>query len=124
MSAPPPGDHAQLWRNAFACGGGRGSGSARLRRAGRGDRLRSVGGAMTIRKDLANAAIASLARQLGKSIIETALGIVRVAEGNMEGAIRAVTSRRGHDPSQFTLVSFGGAGGLHACAIAQSLDIP
>jgi N-methylhydantoinase A len=85
---------------------------------------RFLGGAMTIRKDLAEAAIASLARQLGKSVVDTALGIVRVAEGNMEGAIRAVTSRRGHDPSLFTLVSFGGAGGLHACAIAQSLDIP
>jgi N-methylhydantoinase A len=84
---------------------------------------RFLGGAMTIRKDLAEAAIASLARQLGKSAVETARGIVKVAEGNMEGAIRAVTSRRGHDPSRFTLVSFGGAGGLHACAIAQSLDI-
>jgi N-methylhydantoinase A len=41
----------------------------------------------------------------------------------MAGAIRAVTSRRGHDPRAFTLVSFGGAGGLHACAIADSLDI-
>src|SRR2546429_5882994 len=47
----------------------------------------------------------------------------RGAEGNMEGAIRGITSRRGHDRSRFTLVSFGGAGGLHACAIAQSLDI-
>ena len=83
---------------------------------------RFLGGAMSIRRDLAESALAPLARRLEKSIVETALGIVRVAEGNMEGAIRAVTSRRGHDPSQFTLVSFGGAGGLHACAIAQSLD--
>jgi N-methylhydantoinase A/oxoprolinase/acetone carboxylase beta subunit len=42
----------------------------------------------------------------------------------MEAAIRGVTSQRGHDPRHFTLVSFGGAGGLHACNIAASLDIP
>jgi N-methylhydantoinase A len=85
---------------------------------------RFLGGRMTVRPDLAEAAVGRLAAELGKSVVETALGIVRVAEANMEGAIRAVTSRRGHDPRQFTLVSFGGAGGLHACAIAQSLDIP
>jgi len=67
--------------------------------------------------------VGDLAARLGKSLIETSLGIVTVAEANMAGAIRAVTSRRGHDPRQFTLVSFGGAGGLHACAIAMSLDI-
>jgi N-methylhydantoinase A len=84
---------------------------------------RFLGGAMEIRRDLAERAVGELAGRLGKSLTETALGIVTVAEANMAGAIRAVTSRRGHDPRQFTLVSFGGAGGLHACAIAQSLDI-
>jgi len=83
-----------------------------------------LGGAMSIRPDLAETAIALLAKQIGKSVIETALGILRIAEANMEAAIRAVTSRRGHDPRRFTLVSFGGAGGLHACNIATSLDIP
>jgi N-methylhydantoinase A len=78
---------------------------------------------MAIRRDLAERAVAELSRKLGNSPIETALGIVTVAEANMAGAIRAVTSRRGHDPRQFTLVSFGGAGGLHACAIAESLDV-
>jgi N-methylhydantoinase A len=82
-----------------------------------------LGGAMAIRRDLAERAVAELSRKFGKSPIETALGIVTVAEANMAGAIRAVTSRRGHDPRQFTLVSFGGAGGLHACAIAESLDV-
>jgi N-methylhydantoinase A len=82
-----------------------------------------LGGAMQIRRDLAERAIAGLAGNLRKSLLETALGIVTVAEANMAGAIRAVTSRRGHDPRAFTLVSFGGAGGLHACAIADSLDI-
>jgi N-methylhydantoinase A len=84
---------------------------------------RFLGGAMEIRRHLAERAVGDLAARLGKSLIETSLGIVTVAEANMAGAIRAVTSRRGHDPRQFTLVSFGGAGGLHVCAIAMSLDI-
>jgi N-methylhydantoinase A len=79
---------------------------------------------MRIEPKLARDAIAKLAAAIGKSAIETALGIVKVAEANMEHAIRNVTSRRGHDPRRFTLVSFGGAGGLHACALAESLEIP
>jgi N-methylhydantoinase A len=84
---------------------------------------RFLGGAMPIDKGAARRAVASVADQIGKDVITTALGIVRVAEANMEGAIRAVTTRRGHDPRQFTLVSFGGAGGLHACALADALEI-
>ncbi len=42
----------------------------------------------------------------------------------MAAAVRAVTSQRGHDPRRFALVSFGGAGGLHACAVAAALDVP
>jgi N-methylhydantoinase A len=83
-----------------------------------------LGGAMRVDVDLARQAIQPLARAMGKSEIAAALGIVRVAEANMEHAIRAVTSRRGHDPRRFTLVSFGGAGGLHACALADALEIP
>jgi N-methylhydantoinase A len=83
-----------------------------------------LGGVMTIRKDLAERAIATLADELRKSTLDTALGIVKIAEANMAAAIRAVTTRRGHDPRAFTLCSFGGAGGLHACAIADALDIP
>jgi len=83
-----------------------------------------LGGAMRIDIELARQAVEALATAMGKSIIEAALGIIRVAEANMEHAIRAVTSRRGHDPRRFTLVSFGGAGGLHACALADALEIP
>src|SRR5438105_218589 len=61
---------------------------------------------------------------MGKSIEQAALGILRVVENNMSHAIRAVTSLRGLDPRRFTLLSFGGAGGLHACALADSLEIP
>ncbi|HEX4796858.1 MAG TPA: hydantoinase/oxoprolinase family protein [Humisphaera sp.] len=84
---------------------------------------RFLGGAMRVDIDLARAALDKLARAMGKTITETAVGIIRVAEANMEHAIRAVTSRRGHDPRRFTLVSFGGAGGLHACALASALEI-
>ncbi|MGB7157539.1 MAG: hydantoinase/oxoprolinase family protein, partial [Tepidisphaeraceae bacterium] len=83
-----------------------------------------LGGAMHVDEELARAAIETLAAALGKDVTETALGIVRVAEANMAAAIRAATSRRGHDPRNFALVSFGGAGGLHACALAEALEIP
>jgi N-methylhydantoinase A len=51
-------------------------------------------------------------------------GIVRLAEATMEKALRMISVERGHDPREFSLVSFGGAGPLHACALAQSLRIP
>jgi N-methylhydantoinase A len=85
---------------------------------------RFLGGAMRVDIDLARIAMARLAERIGKDPIQTALGIVKVAEASMEAAIRAVTSQRGHDPRDFTLVSFGGAGGLHAAALADALDIP
>jgi len=83
-----------------------------------------AGGAMRVDPELARRAIIPLAEEMGKTLVEAALGIIRVAENNMARAIRAVTSRRGLDPRKFTLLSFGGAGGLHACALADSLEIP
>ena len=53
-----------------------------------------------------------------------AQGIVDVANAVMEKAIRVISVERGHDPRDFTLVAFGGAGGLHACELAAALDIP
>ncbi len=55
---------------------------------------------------------------------QAALGILRVANANMERALRLVSIERGYDPRRFTLVSFGGAGGLHAVALAEALRIP
>jgi N-methylhydantoinase A len=83
-----------------------------------------LGGAMKLHLDLAHHAIEPLATAMGKTTVHAALGIVRVAEANMARAIRAVTARRGHDPRDFSLVTFGGAGGLHACALADALEIP
>jgi N-methylhydantoinase A len=58
------------------------------------------------------------------SLEEFASGIVRLAEAEMGKAIRLISIERGHDPREFTLVAFGGAGPLHACALARSLEIP
>jgi N-methylhydantoinase A len=59
-----------------------------------------------------------------KSIAELAAGIVAVANATMERAIRVISVERGHDPRDFALVAFGGAGGLHACDLATALGIP
>jgi len=66
-----------------------------------------------------------LKRQGSKLALETfAAGVVRVVNATMEKAIRVVSIERGRDPRHFALVAFGGAGGLHACALAQALSIP
>jgi N-methylhydantoinase A len=53
-----------------------------------------------------------------------AAGVIRVVNSTMEKAIRVVSIERGRDPRQFALVAFGGAGGLHACALAEALSVP
>ncbi|HEY7097295.1 MAG TPA: hydantoinase/oxoprolinase family protein [Terriglobales bacterium] len=58
------------------------------------------------------------------NIHEFAAGVVRVVNATMEKAIRVVSIERGYDPREFALVAFGGAGGLHACELAQALGIP
>jgi N-methylhydantoinase A len=58
------------------------------------------------------------------AVDEFAAGVIRVVNANMEKAIRVVSIERGHDPRQFSLVAFGGAGAMHACELAQSLRIP
>lgn len=58
------------------------------------------------------------------SLERFAEGVVRVVNANMERALRVVSVERGYDPREFALVAFGGAGGLHACDLAQALGIP
>ena len=72
---------------------------------------------------LAQAAIARLAEPLGLSVRETAAGIVRIANEHMAEAIRHISVYRGHDPKEFLLTSFGGAGGLHVCALAEAMQM-
>jgi N-methylhydantoinase A len=58
------------------------------------------------------------------SLEEFAAGVVRVVNANMEKAVRVVSIEHGHDPRQFALVAFGGAGAMHACELAHALRIP
>jgi N-methylhydantoinase A len=82
-----------------------------------------LGGAMRLDRARAERALAPLARRLGWSLAATAAGIVRVANAVMERAVRVITVERGHDPRDFVLVAFGGAGGLHAAELARPLRI-
>ena len=80
-------------------------------------------GEMRLDLTRAESAIDTLASRLNLTRVKTAEGILKVANANMERAIRAVSVERGYDPRQFALIAFGGCGGLHACEIAQELGI-
>ncbi len=82
-----------------------------------------LGGAMAIDVERAGAAVDRVARKMKLDRIAAAAGILRVANANMERAIRVVSVERGYDPRDFALVAFGGSGGLHACDIARELGI-
>jgi N-methylhydantoinase A/oxoprolinase/acetone carboxylase beta subunit len=82
-----------------------------------------LGGAMHIDSARAAAAVDRIARVLKRNRFTVAQGIVRVANANMERAIRVVSVERGRDPRDFPLVAFGGCGGLHACEMAEDLGI-
>lgn len=90
-----------------------------------------LGGQMALDVTAAESALADLARQAnllvkpGLSLAQTAaLGMIDVVNAHMERALRVISIQRGHDPREFTLVSFGGAGSLHAADLARSLRIP
>jgi len=83
----------------------------------------SLGGRLTIDRALSETALSGLGEPLGLTIEEAALGVVRVVEEVMAGAIRTVSIEQGADPRDAWLVAFGGAGGLHATALARSLDM-
>jgi N-methylhydantoinase A len=81
------------------------------------------GGTIEADMDGVHAALDRLAATLTLSREEVARGIVRVADNNMVNAIKLISVNRGHDPRDFTLISFGGGGGMHACALARELSI-
>jgi N-methylhydantoinase A len=83
-----------------------------------------AGGKKRIHRELAHEAMAVLAKKLNVSERDAAYGIFSVATAAMRRAVRAVSVERGYDPRRFTLVSFGGAGGLHAAALAADLEMP
>jgi N-methylhydantoinase A len=91
---------------------------------GRIDADRFLGGDVPLRVDAAAEAIGRLGRRLDLEPLEVAEGIVALANAHMARTIRSITIERGHDPRDFTLVAFGGAGPLHAAELAALLDIP
>ena len=83
-----------------------------------------LGGRMTMDPDLARAAIGEMvAEPLGLDPVEAAAGIVRIVNSNMAVDLRLAFQRRGADPRDFALVAFGGAGPLHAAALARDTGI-
>jgi N-methylhydantoinase A len=70
-----------------------------------------------------SSALTAVAERLGVDTMEAARGIVRIANNNMINALKLVSLNRGHDPRDFTLVAFGGGGGMHAVALAAELGI-
>jgi N-methylhydantoinase A/oxoprolinase/acetone carboxylase beta subunit len=90
---------------------------------GRLDASYFLGGRMTLDEARTRAHAKEFAARVGIAEMALAEGIVRVANANMERAIRVVSVQRGFDPRDFALLAFGGAGGMHACEIADTLDI-
>jgi N-methylhydantoinase A len=84
----------------------------------------TLGGKMTLDQDRAHAAMERLAAEVGLSPIETADGMIRIGCENMAQAVKKVLVSRGRDPRDFVLASFGGAGAMHACFVAESMNIP
>ena len=82
-----------------------------------------LAGGVELDADAAERAVAALGRSLGLGTLETASGILRVANQEMVRALRVVTVERGVDPRHFALLPFGGAGPMHAAAIAEELGI-
>ena len=87
------------------------------------DRL--AGGKVSLDRALAVDAVRrGVAEPLGMSVEDAALAVLKVANANMADAVRLLSIRRGHDPRDFALVAFGGAGPLHGAALARDLSIP
>jgi N-methylhydantoinase A len=82
-----------------------------------------LAGGLTLDREAAERAVAGLAAELGLELLTCAEGIVRVAEAEMLGALRVMTIERGIDPRGFALMPFGGAGPLHAAALADALGV-
>lgn len=82
-----------------------------------------LGGKMKLFPERARLALQKLGETLGMDEVSIALGVIEVVNSHMERALRVISVERGHDPEGYTLVSFGGAGGLHASNLARRLGI-
>lgn len=90
---------------------------------GRLDSDHFLGGAMALQIDRARIAVEQLGSEMGLPASRAAVGVVQLANANIERAVRRVSVARGYDPRHFTLVAFGGAGPLHACEVAARLQM-
>jgi len=91
---------------------------------GRLNSSRFLGGHMQLDRDRADAAVGKIGDRLGLETMAAALGIATIVDSAMSLAVRAVSVKRGIDPRETTLIAFGGAGPLHAVAIAREISIP
>ncbi|MFC1718137.1 hydantoinase/oxoprolinase family protein [Candidatus Poribacteria bacterium] len=91
---------------------------------GRLDASRFLGGNMVLNTQKAQEAMNAFAEKLNYTPSQAAEGIIAVVNAKMKRAIRVISIERGYDTREFALVSFGGAGGLHACELAKNLSIP
>ena len=82
-----------------------------------------LGGDMHLDVAAAERAVGIIASQLGLGLHQAAEGIIRIANEHMARALRVISVQRGHDPRLMTLTCFGGAGGLHVCALAEALGM-
>src|SRR5262249_15218588 len=85
---------------------------------------RFLGGQMRLEVERTADVVRALAQTLRRLPEEACQGGLEVANANMEAVIRAISVERGYDPREFILVSFGGAGGMHAADLARRLAIP
>lgn len=83
-----------------------------------------LAGTLPLDEEAAQRALGALGETLGLCARDCAEGIIRIANTVMMRAVRRISLERGHDPRGLALVSFGGAGGLHACELAESLSMP
>ena len=81
------------------------------------------GGEIEADMEAVDRAVGELARKLGVDVPEAARGVVRIANNNMVNALKLISLNRGYDPRDFTLVAFGGGGGMHAVSLAAELGI-
>ncbi len=84
---------------------------------------RFLDGRMPLDRDAAHRAVEAIGKECGLGLEAAAEGMVTVAEATMVRAIRVISLYRGHEPADFSLLAFGGAGGLHAAAIASALEM-
>ena len=80
-----------------------------------------LAGSLALSVAQARQAVGALAQEIALSVEETAAGIISIANEHMAKAIREISVNRGYDPADFVLASFGGAGGLHVCALAEAM---